>query len=178
MFNNNDLCIICLETLEDLQLYETSCGHIFHNSCYEKFVYNDSKLLQYKCPVCRCNDTYTIINLFNKNMNEYITNTTNKQLSSWLKNKFLIFAMIDFMPKFFTKDIYQKLIIYAIYDLIVDSIVYKEYFVDDLYYTNKFLQALCNKAIELIEDINMDLHKHLSIIKEYQNHQEKVNHNY
>lgn len=41
-------CSICLETLEDTENILTSCKHVFHQTCFEKWIEIDRS-----CPLCR-----------------------------------------------------------------------------------------------------------------------------
>lgn len=55
---NTNECSICLDTINDKDLYQTSCNHTFHRSCIQKWVQK-----HLSCPLCRtdiidheCND--------------------------------------------------------------------------------------------------------------------------
>ena len=60
----NTLCPICLAEFEDTPnqaIYQTECGHIFHNDCLSAVC----DLMQWRCPICRqslteadCTDVY------------------------------------------------------------------------------------------------------------------------
>ena len=60
----NTLCPICLAEFEDTPkqaIYQTECGHIFHNDC----ILAVCNLMQWHCPLCRqplsendCTDVY------------------------------------------------------------------------------------------------------------------------
>lgn len=45
---NNDLCIICLED-NQCKKYKISCGHVFHTTCFKKWIDTKKKL---NCPYC------------------------------------------------------------------------------------------------------------------------------
>ncbi len=42
-----DLCAICLDSGASQSLYETACGHVFHDSCLRKWLE-----MKCKCPLC------------------------------------------------------------------------------------------------------------------------------
>lgn len=45
-------CSICLESLDNSEVYKTKCSHIFHIMCIKNYV-NSNKFNEVKCPNCR-----------------------------------------------------------------------------------------------------------------------------
>lgn len=45
-------CSICLEPLNNTEVYKTKCSHIFHVVCMKNYV-NSNKFIDVKCPNCR-----------------------------------------------------------------------------------------------------------------------------
>jgi hypothetical protein len=45
-------CSICLETLNNTEVYKTKCTHIFHTICMKNYV-NSNQFNEVKCPNCR-----------------------------------------------------------------------------------------------------------------------------
>lgn len=46
--NNVELCSICLDDLDDKELYELNCNHIFHRECIQRWLMTSTI-----CPLCR-----------------------------------------------------------------------------------------------------------------------------
>ena len=57
MVNNNDICSICYEVLDD-NSFKLECNHIYHTKCIVKWFRNDHK----NCPLCN-DKTIDISNL-------------------------------------------------------------------------------------------------------------------
>lgn len=48
------ICTICLDNVEDHQLpYKLSCGHIFHFTCFKKYVFHKTQTFFSDCPNCK-----------------------------------------------------------------------------------------------------------------------------
>jgi len=48
----NEDCSICLESLNNTEVYKTKCNHIFHVVCIKNYV-NTNQFNEVKCPNCR-----------------------------------------------------------------------------------------------------------------------------
>jgi len=49
---SEDNCSICLETLNNTEVYKTKCSHIFHTECMKNYV-NSNQFNEVNCPNCR-----------------------------------------------------------------------------------------------------------------------------
>ncbi len=49
---SEDNCSICLEPLNNTEVYKTKCSHIFHAACMKNYV-NSNQFNEVKCPNCR-----------------------------------------------------------------------------------------------------------------------------
>lgn len=52
--DDENVCVICLESLDDKQSIHFHCGHIFHLHCILEWIYNlFEKNADISCPICR-----------------------------------------------------------------------------------------------------------------------------
>ena len=52
IIQTDENCSICLDTLNNTEIYKTKCSHIFHTACMKKYaIYNFNEGI--KCPICR-----------------------------------------------------------------------------------------------------------------------------
>lgn len=63
VINNSDdenMCVICLESFNDERLIHFHCGHIFHLHCILEWIYSlFDKNTDISCPVCRSIECYS-----------------------------------------------------------------------------------------------------------------------
>tara|TARA_B100001540_G_C15794531_1_gene637001 strand:- start:813 stop:1223 length:411 start_codon:yes stop_codon:yes gene_type:complete len=52
--DDDNECPLCLDTLNDTNIYKTSCNHVFHLECI-KTQFNSCCISRYDCPSCRAN---------------------------------------------------------------------------------------------------------------------------
>ena len=52
-------CSICLDDIKDHQLsYKLSCNHVFHFTCFKKYVYKTTDCFFTDCPNCKQLNTH------------------------------------------------------------------------------------------------------------------------
>jgi len=151
-------CPICLDSLDDLQLYETNCLHIFHKTCFDKGSF-------IKCPICRTEliDYDNYYKLYCSCRDELLDD--NITLLSWLKHK------IDTIKYFYDNNInhlWRIFLFYLMYDTIINLIEYKEFLPDEykrFIYNKPFITVIYDKLITE----NIDASKYEIIIKNHLN---------
>lgn len=86
-------CSICLEEINNFNTKKTlSCEHMFHKNCINKYINNN-----YKCPICRTNNSSNIINI-KKNLGLFQRiKLKNNTLVDKLKKFFTISQILEFM---------------------------------------------------------------------------------
>ncbi len=151
-------CPICLDELDDLQLYETNCLHIFHKTCFDKGSFE-------KCPMCRTeiihNDYDDYYEIYCNNRDELLDN--NITFAIWLNHKFDTVKLLCNHKDTMSLRISLG---YMIYDTIINLIEYKEFLLDEtkeVIFNKKFITTAYNKIFEL----NIDMSKYENIIKNH-----------
>tara|TARA_Y100000816_G_C26102020_1_gene584362 strand:- start:1419 stop:1760 length:342 start_codon:yes stop_codon:yes gene_type:complete len=49
----DNICTICIETLENNQVIEIECGHVFHKQCLYQYIESLPDKKEFFCPNCR-----------------------------------------------------------------------------------------------------------------------------
>lgn len=75
--NNDDICSICYDSLEDNNTTEIECGHKYHINCIIKWFRTGNQ----KCPLCNDNTIDT------SNINYYTKLTTIKEIKKFGRKK-------------------------------------------------------------------------------------------
>jgi len=74
--NPVNICSICCETHEMPNLFRTTCGHVFHKNCLQKWCdYNDT------CPNCRLKNPFNKTQLTTISQNTKTNTNTNYDIN-------------------------------------------------------------------------------------------------
>ncbi len=154
-------CPICLDELDDLQLYETECLHIFHKTCFDKGSFKN-------CPMCRTKIIHNYdyyYKIYCNNRDELLDN--NMIFDTWIKHKIntikLLYDHKDTMPL-------RISLVYITYDTFINLIEYKEFLLYETkrdIFNKKFITFIYNKIFELHHRVNIDMSKYENIIKNH-----------
>ena len=83
---DNPICSICLDEITDKNVtYKLSCNHVFHFTCFKKYVYKTTDSFFTDCPNCKQLNTHIEIPfddgyknlIFILNLAKFLTNVSN-----------------------------------------------------------------------------------------------------